>query len=399
MAEIEMIEKNKNKDKEVVDNTENQDILENSTDISTDKEVDKNDKEISLTEDNSLQQEKKRYINFYFFQVSVGIIFAYLYIIISILMNVINRIIFHTYHFKFNFTILFFQQLFALITFILLSMYSKTYRDKVGEISFYDFQKLQKNYISFTMIFILNNLSGFIGSQLIINTPMYLTLRKLVLVMIYLYDLVIDKKKISQFHSICIVLVTFGSVLAGIEDFTAEYLGYLIVLIYNSLTVLYNKLTEIFKKNTGVPNLKLLVYNSFLSCPLLFILIIVSGEYKKLYIYFTEEKIFEGTYFGLFINLLSSFGFCVAMIMSFFISNEKNSSLFTAMLSNSKDIAITVISYFFLQGTKFTFFIIGGLLISTFGAVMISVKSMLDNTKKKESKEYEPIKIIEEEKK
>ena len=30
---------------------------------------------------------------------------------------------------------------------------------------------------------------------------------------------------------------------------------------------------------------------------------------------------------------------------------------------------------------------------------MISVKSMLDNTKKKESKEYEPIKIIEEEKK
>ena len=27
------------------------------------------------------------------------------------------------------------------------------------------------------------------------------------------------------------------------------------------------------------------------------------------------------------------------MILSFFISNEKNSSLFTAMLSNSKDIA------------------------------------------------------------
>ena len=235
--------------------------------------------------------------------------------------------------------------------------------------------------------------------QLIINTPMYLTLRKLVLVMIYLYDIIIDKKKISNFTSTCIVLVTFGTILAGIEDFSSDYLGYLIVLIYNSLTVLYNKLTEIFKKNTGIPNLKLLVYNSFLSCPILLILIIVSGEYKKLYIYFSGEKIFEGTYFGLFINLLSSFGFCVALIMSFFISNEKNSSLFTAMLSNSKDIAITGLSYFLLEGTKFTFYIIGGLFISTLGAVMISVKSMMDNTKKKELKDYKPIEIKEEEKK
>ena len=385
MSEKEMIEK--------IDNNENSEI------INTDDDNEKNEKEASLTDDTSLQQEKKRYINFYFFQISIGIIFAYLYIIISILMNVINRIIFHTYHFKFNFTILFFQQLFCIITFILLSMYSKTYRDKVGEISFYDFQTLQKSYISFSCIFILNNLSGFIGSQLIVNTPMYLTLRKLVLVMIYLYDIIIDKKKISNFTSTCIVLVTFGTILAGIEDFSSDYLGYLIVLIYNSLTVLYNKLTEIFKKNTGVPNLKLLVYNSFLSCPILLILIIVSGEYKKLYIYFSGEKIFEGTYFGLFINLLSSFGFCVALIMSFFISNEKNSSLFTAMLSNSKDIAITGLSYFLLEGTKFTFYIIGGLFISTLGAVMISVKSMMDNTKKKELKDYKPIEIKEEEKK
>ena len=385
MSEKEMIEKKENK--------------ENSEIINTDDDNEKNEKEASLTDDTSLQQEKKRYINFYFFQISIGIIFAYLYIIISILMNVINRIIFHTYHFKFNFTILFFQQLFCIITFILLSMYSKTYRDKVGEISFYDFQTLQKSYISFSCIFILNNLSGFIGSQLIVNTPMYLTLRKLVLVMIYLYDILIDKKKISNFTSTCIVLVTFGTILAGIEDFSSDYLGYLIVLIYNSLTVLYNKLTEIFKKNTGIPNLKLLVYNSFLSCPILLILIIVSGEYKKLYTYFSGEKIFEGTYFGLFINLLSSFGFCVALIMSFFISNEKNSSLFTAMLSNSKDIAITGLSYFLLEGTKFTFYIIGGLFISTLGAVMISVKSMMDNTKKKELKDYKPIEIKEEEKK
>ena len=56
------------------------------------------------------------------------------------------------------------------------------------------------------------------------------------------------------------------------------------------------------------------------------------------------------------------------------------------MLSNSKDVIITALSYFWLKGTKFTFFIIGGLLISTVGAVLIAVKSMYDNTRKKKRK-------------
>ena len=227
---------------------------------------------------------------------------------------------------------------------------------------------------------------------------MYLTLRKLVLVMIYLNDLCIGKKQLSLFTSSCVLLVTFGSFLAGIEDFSRDYLGYILVILYNTFTVLYNKMTESFKKTTGIPNLKLLVYNSFLSCPILFVLIIMTGEFRKIYEYLTEEKEFEGSYFGLLLYLLISFSFCVALNLSFFISNEKNSSLFTAMLSNSKDIAITALSYFWLEGTKFTFCIIGGLLISTIGAVLISVKSMLDNLKKKEKKEYIPIEIADEKK-
>ena len=242
---------------------------------------------------------------------------------------------------------------------------------------------MRQHYIKFAIVFILNNLIGFIGSQLIVNTPMFLTLRKLVLVMIYLYDLMFGKKKLTAFTSICVLVVTFGTVMAGIEDFSADYVGYIIVIISNALTVAYNKMTETFKKNTGVPNLKLLVYNSFLSCPILFILIFATGEYKRLIGYFNGEIEFDGTYIGALIYLFFFCAFCVCLILSFFISNEKNSSLFTAMLSNSKDVIITGLSYFWLKGTKFTFLIIGGLLISTVGAVLIAVKSMYDNTRKK----------------
>ncbi len=380
----------------MADKTKNEEIEEGLEEIK--KELEQNEKDKDLIEDTSLQQEKKTYINLYFCQISVGIIFAYLYIIISILMNVINRVIFHTYKFRFNFTILFCQQFFCTLTFLILSNFSKTYKTKVGEISIKDFSKLKKNYIIFSLIFILNNLTGFIGSQLIINTPMYLTLRKLVLVMIYLNDIFIGKKKVSLFTSSCVFLVTFGSILAGIEDFSTDYVGYIVVILYNSLTVIYNKMTETFKKNTGVPNLKLLVYNSFLSCPILLFFIIITGEYRKIYFFMVSPKEFDGTFLGLFGYLLLSFSFCVAMILSFFISNEKNSSLFTAMLSNSKDIAITVLSYFWLEGTKFTFCIVGGLLISTIGAILISFKSMFDNLKKKEKREYKPMQIIDDKK-
>ena len=277
MAEIEMVDK-----------TKSDEINNNLSDF--EKNLEDNEKEKINTDDSGLQQEKKTYINLYICQISVGIIFTYLYIIISVLMNVINRVIFHTYKFKFNFTILFCQQLFCLITFIYLSNKSEKFRNQVGELSFYDFKKLYKNYFLFSLVFLLNNLSGFIGNQLIINTPMFLTLRKLVLVMIYLYDILIGKKKLSCFTTSCVFMITFGSILAGIENFSSDYKGYIVVIIYNSLTVLYNKMTETFKKKTGIPNLRLLVYNSFLLCPTLFGLIFLSKEHKALYIYMTGNQ-------------------------------------------------------------------------------------------------------------
>ena len=92
----------------------------------------------------------------------------------------------------------------------------------------------------------------------------------------------IGKKKLSYFTSTCVLVVTFGTVMAGIEYFSADYLGYIIVVVvYNALTVTYNKMPETFKRNTGVPNLKLLAYNSYLSCPILFTLILSQANIKN----------------------------------------------------------------------------------------------------------------------
>ncbi len=108
----------------------------------------------------------------------------------------------------------------------------------------------------------------------------------------------------------------------------------------------------------------------------------ISGEYKKIRdFFFGDVPPFEGSYFGFFSILSLSCLMCLILNSSFFISNEKNSSLFTQLLSNSKDIFLSFLSYFFLKNNKITIKIFLGLMISTVGALLASTKSICDNLK------------------
>jgi len=78
---------------------------------------------------------------------------------------------------------------------------------------------------------------------------------------------------------------------------------------------------------------------------------------------------------------------------SYFISNEKNTSLFTQLLSDTKYIVITLISYLVLKSFTFTWKNITGLTLSTLAAIIITITTLYDNiqfektkkTKKKKS--------------
>ena len=360
----------------------------------------KNDsKEAEITK-NGLQNEPKSYINCGCFQITIGIILTYVYIFIAIFLNLNNRIIYHKYKFRNNFTLLFLQQFFSSLLFSVFSK-SDTFKKKTGEISFNDFSKFKYYYLSFCFIFICNMLSSFYGNQLVINVSMYVTLRKLVLVMIFFLDFFFYKKPINFITIFCIFLITIGTVLVSMDDFTTDYFGCLIVLINNTLTIIYVKFSENFKKKTGVTNLKLLVYNSYLSQPILIIAVIISKEYNKVYLYFKNESVDNVYYYQFLFFLFISCTLCVILNSSFLLSNEKNSSLFTQLLSNSKDIIMSLLSYFVFKNNKLTLRIIIGLVVSTIGALLISMKSISENLKfeKKEEKEKEEEKELEDKEK
>ena len=337
---------------------------------------------------NGLQNEPKSYINCGCCQITIGIILTYIYIFISIFLNLNNRIIYHKYKFRNNFTLLLIQQFFSFIFFLIFSK-TESFKQKTGQINFNDFSKFKYYYLSFCFIFITNMLSSFYGNQLVINVSMYVTLRKLVLVMIFFLDFFFYKKPIKFITIFCIFLITIGTILVSMDDFTTDYFGCLVVLINNTLTIIYVKFSENFKKKTGVTNLKLLVYNSFLSQPILIIAVILSKEYKKVFEYFINDTVDEIYFYQFLFFLFISCTLCVILNSSFLLSNETNSSLFTQLLSNSKDIIMSLLSYFVFKNNKITFRIIIGLIISTIGALLISMKSISENInfERKEKKE------------
>ena len=335
------------------------------------------EKKISSIESKSI--EKKKYVNLFICHLSVGIVFTYIFIICSITINIVNRIIFWKYKFKFNFTLILLQQIFCMIFFSICSKYSKIFITQTGGVSMSDFWKLKYQYIGYSIFFILKTLNSLLGYQLVTNIPMYVNLRKFLTAMTFIYQYFFKKKKISNINILVVILLTLGAFLTGIDDYSTDYKGYAMVFLKNMFNLINLEISENFKQKNGVTNLKLLVYNSFLSTPLLFITIFINGEYFKVINYFQEEHDFNYKY--LIIYLFLSCSIVMITNASFFISNEKNTSLFTQLVSDTKYIVITFISYFVLKSFAITWKNMTGIIISTIAAIIITINSLYNNIK------------------
>lgn len=324
-----------------------------------------------------VDKNNNKYINLFICHLNLGLIFAYIYIIASSLSSIITRIIFHYYQFKFNFALFFLEQSVCTIIFTIFKRDIQL-----------DFQSFLKNiyfYIAFSTVYILNVLSVFYGHQLVINVSMYFSLKKLTPLMLFFIDCFIGKKKISMTTIVSIFLLVGGSILVAKDSFTKDYLGCGIVLISNVLTISYSKLTEIYHKVTGSTNIKLLIYNNYLTLPILFLGIFLTGEYKRIYLYFygEENNGSEGTYMGLTFYLFLYGIVCSVLTSSFFISNEKNSSLITKLISNARAVFVTVVLHIFDKNkNKLNMTILIGLILAIIGSILINIESICKNINK-----------------
>ena len=369
----------------------------------------KKEKEEALVEDQKGEEEveekdscllkrvnKKTYLNLYCCQINIGLIFTYIYIFVSASLNVINRILFQNYNFHFNFTLSLCQQFVSLLLYTFAGR-NKTFIKHAGQINFADFWKYKIHYFSFAFIFMANILFNFYGNQMVDNVNMFLSLRKLNAIALFLMDIYIGKKKFSCVTVSSIFLIVGGSFVIGYDKLDSNYKGYLVVIGNNLMSLLYTKYSEVFRNWTGFSNLKLLVYNAYICNPILLAGIFITGENVRLAKYLTnnaegiEEK-YHGYYGAGFFLFLSCF-FCFILTSSFFISNEKISSLMTNLLNNSRTIFISASLYFFDRSkNELNLRMVIGLSMSTIGAIFINAENLINNLifnikPKKEKKE------------
>ena len=144
---------------------------------------------------NQMKKKNVTYLDVYCCKINVGLVFTYIYIFTGALLNVINRIIFYNYSFRFNFTFAFLQQIMNLFLFTCVGGHSETFIKHAGKISFNNFWSYKYHYFFFTIIFAINILINFYGNQLVKNVSMFLSLRKFNAVMLFIVDFFIGKKK------------------------------------------------------------------------------------------------------------------------------------------------------------------------------------------------------------
>ena len=137
----------------------------------------------------------KTYLNLYCCQINIGLIFTYIYIFVSASLNVINRILFQNYYFHFNFTLSLCQQFVSLLLYTFAGR-NKTFIKHAGQINFADFWKYKIHYFSFAFIFMANILFNFYGNQMVDNVNMFLSLRKLNAIALFLLGIYIGKKNL-----------------------------------------------------------------------------------------------------------------------------------------------------------------------------------------------------------
>ena len=215
---------------------------------------------------------------------------------------------------------------------------------------------------------------------------MYISLRKFLTTMTFIYQYFFKRRKISKLNIIEVILLTVGAILTGMDDYSTDLKGYVAVFLKNATGLINLEVSENFKRKYGMTNLKLLIYNSYLVIPILIMIFFITGEYSRLKKYINTKQIFN--YYHLYFQLFFS---CVIELItnaSFFLSNEKNSSLFTQLLSDTKYIFVTIFSYKILKTFIFTWKNILGVVITTLSGILITVNSIYNNIqiKKKHSK-------------
>ncbi|KAM0887614.1 hypothetical protein ACQ4PT_028879 [Festuca glaucescens] len=243
-------------------------------------------------------------------------------------------------------------------------------------------------------IFYNANVAFALASLKGVNIPMYIAIKRLTPLAVLVSGFLRGKGKPPTQVSLSVVCTALGVLVAALGDFSFDLYGYSMALtsvffqvsisnlvVHTHARELGIVLTEIMCVQTmylilveksgaddGLSSMELMFYNSILSLPFLFFIIIATGEFPHSLSVLSEKTASVSFTVILIISLVMG----IVLNYTMFWCTIVNSALTTTIVGVLKGVGSTTLGFVVLGGVKVHALNVTGLVINTFGGVWYS---------------------------
>ncbi|XP_072996031.1 UDP-galactose/UDP-glucose transporter 7 isoform X1 [Typha latifolia] len=201
-----------------------------------------------------------------------------------------------------------------------------------------------------------------------VNIPMYIALKRLTPLAVLVTGFFRGKGKPPVQVSLSVIFTAAGVIIAALGDFSFDLFGYSMALTSVFFQTMYLVLVEKSGAEDGLSSIELMFYNSLLSLPFLFFLIIATGEFPQ-----SLSLLFEKANSSAFaVLLILSLVMGIVLNFTMFWCTIVNSALTTTIVGVLKGVGSTTLGFVLLGGVKVHALNVTGLVINTAGGVWYS---------------------------
>lgn len=201
-----------------------------------------------------------------------------------------------------------------------------------------------------------------------VNIPMYIALKRLTPLAVLVAGSFSGKGRPPLQVSLSVVFTAVGCIIAGIGDFSFDLFGYSMALTSVFFQTAYLVLVEKSGAEDGLSSVELMFYNSLLSLPFLFFLIIATGEFP----YSLSLLFAKANSLTFFVILILSLVMGIILNFTMFLCTIVNSALTTTIVGVLKGVGSTTLGFVLLGGVQVHALNVTGLFINTAGGVWYS---------------------------
>ncbi|CAD6337387.1 unnamed protein product [Miscanthus lutarioriparius] len=226
-----------------------------------------------------------------------------------------------------------------------------------------DFSLITAKKLLPVSIFYNANVGFALASLKGVNIPMYIAIKRITPLAVLVAGCMRERETTDT-----VICTATGVLIAALGDFSFDLYGYRMALTSVFFQTMYLILVEKSGAEDGLSSVDLMFYNSILSLPFLFFLIIATGEFPH------SLTVLSAKAASLTFSVILIISLVMGIVLNFtmFWCTIVNSALTTTIVGVLKGVGSTTLGFVLFGGVEVHALNVTGLVINTFGGVWYS---------------------------